>query len=128
MLCILAQNTGPYLEKTGAGSVPRKTNGWEEGYAADYDDFTNDAAVICAHHSDWVSAKYWATKAYEMRVAEFGEDSFRAKEVKAMFLNPRSDQMSQLYQFFIPPSSASRIFVGKDLNEVTARCSTSTSH
>jgi hypothetical protein len=62
----------------------------EEGYAADYDDFTNDAAWICAFHSDWASAKYWATKTYETRVAEFGEDSYRAREVKPMFLNPRS--------------------------------------
>jgi hypothetical protein len=66
----------------------------EEGYAADYDDFTNDAAAICAFHSDWASAKYWATKTYETRVAEFGEDSYRAKEVKAMFLDPKSDQMA----------------------------------
>ena len=66
----------------------------EEGYSADYDDFTNDAAVICAFHSDWASAKYWATKTYETRVAEFGEDSYRAKEVKAMFLNPKSCTMA----------------------------------
>jgi hypothetical protein len=66
----------------------------EESYTADYDDFTNDAAAICAYHSDWASAKYWATKTYETRVAEFGEDSFRAKEVKATFLNPRSHQMA----------------------------------
>ena len=65
----------------------------EEGYAADYDDFTNDAAAICAYHSDWASAKYWATKTYETRVAEFGKDSVRAKEV-ATFLNPRSHQMA----------------------------------
>jgi hypothetical protein len=62
----------------------------EEGYAADYDDFTNDAAWVCAYHSDWASAKYWATKTYETRVAEFGEDSYRAKEVKPVFLDPKS--------------------------------------
>jgi hypothetical protein len=62
----------------------------EEGYVADYDDFTNDAAARCAFHSDWVSAKYWATKTYETRVAEFGENSYQAKEVKAMFLDPKS--------------------------------------
>jgi hypothetical protein len=66
----------------------------EEGYAADYDDFTNDAAGICAYHSDWASAKYWATKTYEMRVAEFGEDSYRAKEVKAMMLDPKTGSMA----------------------------------
>ena len=63
----------------------------EEGYAADYDDFTIDAAAMCAYHSDWASAKYWATKTYETRVAEFGEDSYRAKEVKAMMLDPKTD-------------------------------------
>jgi hypothetical protein len=66
----------------------------EEGYAADYDDFTNDAAAICAYHSDWESAKYWATKTYEARVAEFGEDSYRVREVKGMFLDPKSAQMA----------------------------------
>ena len=63
----------------------------EEGYAADYDDFTIDAAAVCAYHSDWASAKYWATKTYETRVAEFGEDSYRAREVKAMMLDPKTD-------------------------------------
>ncbi|EDR00320.1 uncharacterized protein LACBIDRAFT_334260 [Laccaria bicolor S238N-H82] len=52
----------------------------EEGYAADYDDFTNDAALICAYHSDYESSKYWAKLTYETRVAEFGEDSPRAAE------------------------------------------------
>lgn len=66
----------------------------EEGYAADYDDFTNDAAAICAYHSDWASAKYWATKTYETRVAEFGEDSYRAKEVKAMMLDPTTGPLA----------------------------------
>jgi len=66
----------------------------EEGYAADYDDFTNDAAAICAFHSDWASAKYWATKTYETRVAEFGEDSYRAEEVKAMMLDPKTGPMA----------------------------------
>lgn len=66
----------------------------EEGYAADYDDFTVDAAAICAFHSDWASAKYWATKTYESRVAEFGEDSYRAREVKAMMLDPKTGPMA----------------------------------
>ena len=30
----------------------------EEGYLADADNFLNDARVVCAYHSDWVSAKY----------------------------------------------------------------------
>ena len=66
----------------------------EEGYAADYDDFTIDAAAVCAYHSDWASAKYWATKTYEARVAEFGEDSYRAREVKAMMLGPKTGPMA----------------------------------
>jgi len=66
----------------------------KEGYTADYDDFTNDAAAICAFHSDWASAKYWATKTYESRVAEFGEDSYRAKEVKDMMLDPKTGPMA----------------------------------
>ena len=66
----------------------------EEGYAADYDDFTNDAAWVCAYHSDWASAKYWAAETYRTRVAEFGEDSYRAKEVKEMFEDPKTAQMA----------------------------------
>jgi len=62
----------------------------EEGYCADSDDFTNDAATICACYSDWESTKYWATKTYETRVAEFGEDSHRAAEVRSLYLNPQS--------------------------------------
>jgi len=62
----------------------------EEGYAADADDFTNDAAAICACHADWESAQYWATKTYEIRVAEFGEDSQRAAEVRSLHLDPKS--------------------------------------
>ena len=59
----------------------------EEGYPADADDFTNDAAAICACHGDWESVRYWATKTYETRVAEFGEDSHRAAEVKNSYLD-----------------------------------------
>jgi hypothetical protein len=66
----------------------------EEGYAADYDEFTNDAAWVCAFHSDWASAKYWAAETYKTRVAEFGEDSYRAKEVKEMFEDPKTAKMA----------------------------------
>jgi hypothetical protein len=59
----------------------------EEGYPADADDFTNDAAAICACHGDWESVRYWATKTYETRVSEFGEDSQRAAEVKNVYLD-----------------------------------------
>ncbi|KAF7972103.1 hypothetical protein HWV62_18926 [Athelia sp. TMB] len=61
----------------------------EEGYAADADDFTNDAAAICACYSDWASVKYWATKTYQTRVAEFGKDSPRAAEVLPILVNPQ---------------------------------------
>jgi SET domain len=62
----------------------------DEGFHSDVDDFTNDAASICAYHSDWESAAYWARLTYETRVAEFGKDSKRAAEVRDVFLNPRS--------------------------------------
>ncbi|KZP23668.1 SET domain-containing protein [Athelia psychrophila] len=64
----------------------------EDGYAADADDFTNDAAAICAGHSDWESVKYWATKTYQTRVAEFGKDSPRAAEVLPILTNPRKTE------------------------------------
>jgi hypothetical protein len=66
----------------------------EEGYCADADDFTNDAAWTCAFHSDWKSAKYWATKTYETRVAEFGADSPRVEEVKKTYLDPKEFRLA----------------------------------
>ena len=66
----------------------------EEDYAAAYDEFTDDAAWICAYHSDWASAKYWAMETYKTAVAEFGEDSYRAKEVKEMFEDPKTTEMA----------------------------------
>ena len=66
----------------------------EEGYLADADDFANDAGIVCAYHSDWVSAKYWAHFTYQTRVAEFGEDSPRAAEVRGAYLNPKSIPMA----------------------------------
>jgi len=60
----------------------------EEGYLADADDFVNDAGIVCAYHSDWVSAKYWAHFTYQTRVAEFGEDSPRAAEVRGAYFKP----------------------------------------
>ena len=66
----------------------------EEGYLADADDFANDAGIVCAYHSDWVSAKYWAHFTYQTRVSEFGEDSPRAAEVRGAYLNPKSIPMA----------------------------------
>ena len=62
----------------------------EEGYLADADDFTNEAAPTCAFHSDWLSSSYWAGLTYHTRVAEFGEDSPQAAEVRQQYLNPRT--------------------------------------
>jgi hypothetical protein len=66
----------------------------EEGCADGYDEFTSDAAWVCAYHSDWASAKYWATETYKVRVAEFGEDSYMTKEVKEMFDDPKTADMA----------------------------------
>jgi hypothetical protein len=62
----------------------------EEGYLADVDDFTNVAGPICAFHCDFVSAGYWAGLTYHTRVAEFGDDSSEAAEVRDLSLNPQS--------------------------------------
>ncbi|KAF8257078.1 hypothetical protein EI94DRAFT_81711 [Lactarius quietus] len=62
----------------------------EEGYLADADDFATYGGVVCAFHSDWVSAKYWAGLTYHTRVAEFGEDSPRTAEVRGEYLDERS--------------------------------------
>ncbi|KAF8259758.1 hypothetical protein EI94DRAFT_1690349 [Lactarius quietus] len=62
----------------------------EEGHLADADDFTAFAGQICALHSDWVSAKYWAGLTYHTRVAEYGEDTPQTVEVREYYLNPRS--------------------------------------
>jgi hypothetical protein len=62
----------------------------EEGYLAATDEFTNHAVSICAYHSDWASAKYWARLTYQTRVAEYGKDSTQAAEVRGQYLNPKS--------------------------------------
>ncbi|KAF8259301.1 hypothetical protein EI94DRAFT_1790574 [Lactarius quietus] len=62
----------------------------QEGYLADTDDFSDYAASVCALHSDFVSAQYWAGLKYHTRVAEFGEDSPLAEEARVEYPNPRS--------------------------------------
>ena len=62
----------------------------EEGYLSDADDFTDGAGSFCAFHSDWVSSSYWANFTYHTRVAEYGEDSSEAAEVRKEYLNPKS--------------------------------------
>jgi hypothetical protein len=44
--------------------------------------------------TDWASAKYWAAETYKTRVAEFGEDSYRAKEVNEMFDDPKTVEVA----------------------------------
>ena len=68
----------------------------EEGFLADKDDFTNDAGIVCAYHSDWVSARFWAELTYRTRVEEFGKDSSRAEEVRGTYMNPKSFPMAGL--------------------------------
>ena len=62
----------------------------EEGCLEGVVDFTKDAGTICAFHSDWISAGYWAGLTYDASVAEFGTDSPQAAEVRKLYLNPKS--------------------------------------
>lgn len=77
----------------------------EEGYPADRDDFTNDAAGICGYHSDWESVKYWARKTYECRVAEFGGDTvpFRSDAMVTCHKSPMAWPIPILSQVTGPP-------------------------
>ncbi|KAJ6567736.1 hypothetical protein DFH09DRAFT_1469165 [Mycena vulgaris] len=54
----------------------------EDGYMGDADDFAQDAGGLCALHSDWESAKYWAQFSYDSRCAEFGVDHEHAARAK----------------------------------------------
>ena len=69
-----------------------------EGYAADADDFANEAAATCAYHADWASVRAWALCTYRARVAEFGGDSLRATsgEVVLLLLEPHRYKMAGL--------------------------------
>ncbi|KAJ7182622.1 hypothetical protein C8R43DRAFT_967626 [Mycena crocata] len=69
----------------------------EEGYAADVDDFATDAGGLCALHSDWESAKYWAKLGYDSRCAEFGEDHEHSRRVKRYCDNPRTYPQAGMY-------------------------------
>ncbi|KJA18993.1 hypothetical protein HYPSUDRAFT_204910 [Hypholoma sublateritium FD-334 SS-4] len=62
----------------------------EEGFLADADEFTRGAEVVCAYHSDWASAKYWAGVTYRTRLDEFGEGSGQVEQVREAFLEPKS--------------------------------------
>lgn len=62
----------------------------EEGYYADSDEFTNVAGQICAYHSDWISARYFAYHAYRTRVEEFGEDNDCSKSLEKYVVDPRA--------------------------------------
>ena len=62
----------------------------EEGYLSDADDFTDKAGFFSAFHSDWVSTRYWVNLTYNTRVAEYGEDSAQAADVRKEYRNPKS--------------------------------------
>ncbi|KAF8257880.1 hypothetical protein EI94DRAFT_1756476, partial [Lactarius quietus] len=62
----------------------------QEGYLADTCDFIDYVAHVYALHSDLVNAQYWASLSYHTRVAEFGEDSPEAGEIRGKYPNPRS--------------------------------------
>ena len=62
----------------------------EEGCLSDADDFTDKAGFFSAYHSDWVSTRYWVDLTYHTRVAEYGEDSAQAADVRKEYLDPRS--------------------------------------
>ena len=68
----------------------------EEGYLADAHDFTKEAGPVCAIHSDWVSASYWAGLTYNSRIAEFGKDSLIAAETLELYLNPKMSEYAGL--------------------------------
>ena len=70
----------------------------EDGYLADMHDFTKKAGPICATHSDWVSASYWAGLTYHSRVAEFGWDNpiVRMDKTYEIYRNPRLSSFAGL--------------------------------
>jgi hypothetical protein len=61
----------------------------EEGYLANAVNFSNDAGVVCAYHSDWTSAKYWSYLTYQIRVAEYGGDIPRVAEAHELYMDPK---------------------------------------
>ena len=62
----------------------------EEGNLSDTDGFTDKAGFFSAFHSDWVSTRYWVDLTYHSRVAEYGEDSAHAADVRKEYLDPKS--------------------------------------
>ena len=79
----------------------------EEGRLGGGDDFTYLAGAICAFHSDWASSSYWASLTYHARVAEYGEHSPKAAEVRELYLNPKSFALAGVG----PPEDLTRIRV-----------------
>ncbi|KAJ7705303.1 hypothetical protein B0H17DRAFT_920112 [Mycena rosella] len=69
----------------------------EEGYAGDADDYATDAGGLCALHSDWDSAKYWAKFSYDCRCAEFGTDHEHARRAKKYCDDPRTFPQAGMY-------------------------------
>jgi hypothetical protein len=69
----------------------------EEGYAGDADDFAGDAAGLCAMHSDFESAKYWAKFSYDSRCAEFGADHEHSRRAKRYYDDPLTYPQAGMY-------------------------------
>jgi hypothetical protein len=69
----------------------------DEKYPANADDFAQDLAGICAMHSDWESARYWAKFTYDNRCAEFGEDHEYAYKAKVILDDPRKCPQAGMY-------------------------------
>ena len=68
----------------------------EEGCSEDAGYYTIYAGPICAFYSDWVSTSYWASLTYHTSVAEYGEDSPQAAEMRELYLNPKSFRFAGL--------------------------------
>ncbi|GJE99287.1 SET domain-containing protein [Phanerochaete sordida] len=63
-----------------------------EGLASGSDTFTADSAVVCLHHGDWDSARYWTLETYRTRVEEFGADCYERTIhdfMRKLLCNPR---------------------------------------
>ncbi|EKM50558.1 uncharacterized protein PHACADRAFT_213473 [Phanerochaete carnosa HHB-10118-sp] len=63
-----------------------------EGIADETDLFTVNAAIMCAYHGDWESAKYWALDTYKAHVHQFGADCHERTTTELMWqllCNPR---------------------------------------
>ncbi|KJA18768.1 hypothetical protein HYPSUDRAFT_205131 [Hypholoma sublateritium FD-334 SS-4] len=72
----------------------------EEGILEGVEEIMTVTVALCAFHSDWASAKYWAEVTYRMLVDQFGEGSelkdfskciFQPKSIPYAGLGPQKD-------------------------------------